>query len=207
MVKIYILEKNNIPFYVGKTKDPIRRKHTHKRKWGDINLLVIDEVEEIKWKFWECFWISQFQTWGFNLENKNKGGGGPTFYSEYSKLKMRRPRIKGTGDKISKTLLERNHSKYYTQEVRDKISNGNKFSKPFTKDHIINMGIAKRKQAKPVLQYDLKGNFIKEWESKGQAANWFKIELNKKSNITSQIKDCILGKQKTAYGYKWEYKL
>ena len=32
------------------------------------------------------------------------------------------------------------------------------------------MGIAKRKQAKTVIQYDLSGNFIKEWESKGQAA-------------------------------------
>jgi hypothetical protein len=26
------------------------------------------------------------------------------------------------------------------------------------------------------------------------------------SNVTSQIKDCILGKQKTAFGYKWKYK-
>jgi len=32
------------------------------------------------------------------------------------------------------------------------------------------MGIAKRKQAKPVLQCDLENNIIKEWESKGQAA-------------------------------------
>jgi predicted hydrocarbon binding protein len=68
------------------------------------------------------------------------------------------------------------------------------------------MGIAKRKQAIPVHQYDKQGNFIKEWESKGQAAEWVKEQTGKTSNITSQIKDCILGRQKTAYGYIWKYK-
>jgi hypothetical protein len=68
------------------------------------------------------------------------------------------------------------------------------------------MGIAKRKQAKTVIQYDLSGNFIKEWESKGQAALWLKKQTGKTSNLTSQIKDCILGKQKTTFGYKWKYK-
>jgi len=68
------------------------------------------------------------------------------------------------------------------------------------------MGIAKRKQATPVLMFDLNDNFIKEWESKGQAAEWIKKETSKTSNLTSQIKDCILGMQKTAFGFKWKYK-
>lgn len=29
---------------------------------------------------------------------------------------------------------------------------------------------------------------------------------NLKNNLVSQIKDCILGRQKTAFGYKWKYK-
>jgi hypothetical protein len=207
MVKIYILERNNIPFYVGKSKDPIRRKHTHTKKFGiDINLTIIDEVKISEWKIWECYWIEQFRQWGFKLENKNKGGGGPSIYTLESKIKMSKPRKKGTGSKISKTLIERNHSKYYTQDVRDKISNGNKFLKPFTENHIENMGIAKRKQAKKVIQTDLNGDFIKEWESKGQASEWIKKETGRTSNITTQIKDCILGKQKTCAGYKWKYK-
>ena len=69
------------------------------------------------------------------------------------------------------------------------------------------MGIAKRKQATPVLQYDMNDNFITEWESKGQAAEWIKEQTGKTSNVTSQIKDCILGKQKTAFKYKWKYKI
>jgi hypothetical protein len=206
MFKIYILEKNGQPFYIGKAKNAIRRYHGHKRVYGlDIELNIIDEVED--WRFWENYWIEQFKQWGFILENKNNGGGGPTHYTEEQKTKMRKPRKKGTGKKISKTLLDRNHSQYYTEEVRQKMSKKLKgVSKPFSKEHIVAMGKAKRKQAKPVLQYDLNENFIKEWESKGQAASWIQITQNRNSNVTSQIKDCILGKQKTAFGYKWKYK-
>lgn len=66
--------------------------------------------------------------------------------------------------------------------------------------------MAKLKCAKPVLQLDLEGNFIKEWESKGLAAKYFKELTGKNSNLTSQIKDCILGRQKTALNYKWKCK-
>lgn len=34
MTKIYILERNGIPFYVGKAKDAIRRKHAHRKTYG-----------------------------------------------------------------------------------------------------------------------------------------------------------------------------
>jgi len=205
MIKIYILERNGIPFYVGKAKDSTRRKHSHRKTYGlDIQSYVIDEVED--WKFWESYWIEQFRCWGFKLENKNNGGGGPSNYTEEQKQKMKGPRP-GTGEKISKTLRERNHSQYYTDEIKQKISQNNKGKpKPFSESHKIAMGIAKRKQAKPVLQCDLENNIIKEWESKGQAAVWIKEQTNKKSNVTSQIKDCILGRQKTAFGYKWKYK-
>lgn len=54
--------------------------------------------------------------------------------------------------------------------------------------------------------FDLNDNFIKEWESKGQAAEWIKETKKRQGNLTSQIKDVILGRQKTAFGYKWKYK-
>jgi hypothetical protein len=205
MIKIYVLEKNGVPFYVGKAKDPTRRKHSHRRTFGlDIQSYIIDEVED--WKFWENYWIEQFKQWGFKLENKNNGGGGPSSYIEEQKQKMRGPRP-GTGEKISKTLRERNHSQYYTDKIREKISNSLKGKpKPFSDDHKKAMGIAKRKNAKPVLQYDLDGNFIKEWESKGQAAQYLKEETKRTSNLMTQIKDCILGRQKTCCGYIWKYK-
>jgi hypothetical protein len=207
MTYIYFLEKDHIPFYIGKTKHPIRRKHKHYQTYGnDIELIILDEVEN-DWKYWESYWIEQFIRWGFNLLNKNKGGGGPEQYTEEQKQKMRKPRKVGTGNKISNTLKNNNHSKYYTEEVRNRISQSNRnISRPFSNEHKQNMGIAKRKQATPVLMFDLSDNLIKEWESKGQAAEWIKEQTGKTSNITSQIKDCIFGRQKTAYGYKWKYK-
>lgn len=59
-----------------------------------------------------------------------------------------------------------------------------------------------RKCPKPnkiILQYDLQGNFIKEWESAKVASG----SLNKtKSNITAVAN----GSKKIAYNFKWKYK-
>lgn len=55
------------------------------------------------------------------------------------------------------------------------------------------------KHKKPVLQYDLEGNLLKEWPSAKSAS----IELSYKiQNITA----CCRGEKETAYKYKWEYK-
>jgi hypothetical protein len=196
MTSIYILERNGIPFYIGKTIQDIKKRFlSHKDKKLNSEIYEIDKVSDDKWRFWESWYIEVFKSWGFELENKNNGGGGrgPGWVSSSER-----------NNKIKNSLI--NHSQYYTKEVRDKISKGNQILKPFSKQHKINMGIAKLKQAKPVLMFDLKDNFIKEWESKGQAALWIKEQTGKTSNLTSQIKDCILGKQKTALGYKWKYK-
>ena len=54
------------------------------------------------------------------------------------------------------------------------------------------------KKSKQVLQYDLDGNFIKEYPSSKEAErNGFKH---------SSINLCCKGKRNTAGGYKWQYK-
>ena len=50
---------------------------------------------------------------------------------------------------------------------------------------------------KIILQYDLKGNFIKEWESMAEA--------RRQTNI-SHICCCCKGQRKTAGGFIWKYK-
>lgn len=208
MVKIYILEKNNQPFYIGKAKDSTRRKHLHRKTYGlDIKLCAIDEVED--WKFWESYWIEQFKQWGFNLLNKNKGGGGPEQYSEEQKQKMRKPRVEGTGKKISKSLKERNHSQYYTPEVRQKMSTPQKGKpKPFTEEHIKNVSKANlESKGKTVECYDLNWNFIKDFPCLREAKIWLLKEKSISSpNVDKQIKDCCLGRQKTCHGFKFKYK-
>lgn len=51
---------------------------------------------------------------------------------------------------------------------------------------------------KKVNQYDLEGNFIKQYESIADAGK----SLNKKYSL---ISTCCSGKIKTAYGYKWKF--
>jgi hypothetical protein len=51
-----------------------------------------------------------------------------------------------------------------------------------------------------IIQLDLNNNIIKEWPSIRQAG----LELTNTSGET--IRKCLIGLQKTAYGYKWEYK-
>lgn len=53
--------------------------------------------------------------------------------------------------------------------------------------------------SKVVLQYDLNGNFIKEWPST--------MEIERQLGYTNtNISACCLGKYKQRYGFKWQYK-
>ena len=52
--------------------------------------------------------------------------------------------------------------------------------------------------ARPVIQKDLNGNFIKRWDCITYAARSFG------RNRTGDICSCMSGKQKSAYGFKWE---
>jgi hypothetical protein len=52
---------------------------------------------------------------------------------------------------------------------------------------------------KPILQYDLQGNFIKEWSHAGEAAEIINIHIKGINNVLRNI-------AKTAGGFKWEWK-
>lgn len=64
---------------------------------------------------------------------------------------------------------------------------------------IINRTNQINKIAKPVLQYTLKGEFIKEWSSATEAAKYFKVH-------DSTISGCCRGLQATAKGFLWKFK-
>lgn len=53
---------------------------------------------------------------------------------------------------------------------------------------------------KAVLQYDVDGNFVKEFSSATAA------EKEISGKFTGAISRCLSGKTKTAYGFKWRYK-
>lgn len=217
-IKIYYLHNgDDKPIYVGKTKcDLSTRLNAHKsRKKEDILFIVeLECVKENEWRFWEEWYIRLFKSWGFNLENKNNGGGGLEFHNNISKKRISEARLgkpgpyKGKkrpqcfGDKIKNNL---NRGKKISMSNTG-ISKSNK-GRPFTEEHKKKIkdtrGFLKNRkniwQNTPVLQYSLTGDFIKEWTSQKEAI----IFLNKTGD---GIGACCRGKQKQAYGFIWKFK-
>lgn len=61
---------------------------------------------------------------------------------------------------------------------------------------ITNRDNSRKANNKPILQYDLNGNFIREWNCA--------TDVGKEAQ--ANINHCLAGRQKTAYGYIWKYK-
>jgi hypothetical protein len=214
--KIYYLHYgNNIPFYVGKTNSSLRvRLNSHKCRYKNKNIYIeeIDKVLLIDWKFWESWYITLFKSWGYVLDNKNGGGGGLKNHLNETKLKISQSKkgipnlaLKGRPrPEISKALKGKKRpnlssklkgkpspmkGKQFSQEHKEKIKATRAFlkSRPNTWQNL------------PVIQYDLNGNFLKEFESQKDAT----IFVNAKGDGVGM---CCRGKQKTAYGYIWKFK-
>lgn len=104
-----------------------------------------------------------------------------------------------------------NFGKKLSLEIRNKISKSHigkvfseetkaKMRKPKTESHILNLKKADRsKLYKNIIQYDLDGNFIREWNGIITASKELKIGAN---NINS----CLKGKYKSSGGFIWKYK-
>lgn len=96
------------------------------------------------------------------------------------------PHTEETKQKMSLSAMghKRTVGQKHSQETKDKIK-----------------AIRKERNAccKPILQYDLEGNFIKEWRSAR--------DVERELNIGhSNIATCCKGKKKTCGEFKWEYK-
>lgn len=200
MYYIYTLEKENTIFYIGKTNNINIRLKNHKHILKEnIKIEILDIVDD--WRFWEKYWIWQFKSWGFKLINKNNGGGGLECLSDEIKRKIsfklkgkNKHRNPETNIKIGLSNKGLKKSPCSVQR-KEKISKANKGKK-------YNLGKKYNvKSYKKVLQYDLEGNLIKEWDNVWSILNYY----NKKKTNTS-IFNCCQGKTQSAYGYKWKYK-
>ena len=203
-INIYYLSKeDNIPFYIGKTKSVFsKRIYSHKLKFGNnIKIELIDIVEENEWKFWESYWIEQFKQWGFNLENKNKGGGGlehhiiktkekiSNSWNSKSKEEKRNINIKRGLGNLNK---KKPNSGYKNQSKEDiqKLIQRSPFNKSDWNEQCKKQVLMLDKTTKQIL---------KEFKSVTEAA----ASINRSQ---PSLSDALNGKSKTSGGYIWKFK-
>lgn len=135
-IEIYLVENiDNNPnkVYIGKTKLSKRREKNHKDRFGkQILFSVIDEMDtDIKqeWKDLESYWIEQFKQWGFELVNKNKGGGGPETHTNSVRQKLREVNLgntfrrgKSQTEEAKRKISEARKGLKLTQQTKQKMS-------------------------------------------------------------------------------------
>lgn len=217
------LDKNE-PFYIGiGTKQPrthntvkseYRRAHETNRKesyiWNNIVnktsyeieiLFESDDYNFIKEK--EIEFISLYGRINNNtgiLSNMTDGGDGFIGYIP-SKEKIEKHKIFMTGRKQSQEEKQkRNESRkgyLHSEETKLKISNSHK-GKKTSKEHLEKLYKGQiLANSKSINQYDLEGNFIRDWESATIAGKELNLHL-------VSIRNCVRGITKTSGGYIWK---
>jgi hypothetical protein len=148
--------------------------------------ILLCEIYPNEYKLKQALWLM--------VINKNK-----KLYNRYKISLKLYERIKTENNLILKEIIpnkKTNHECYKNPERGKKISNSLKGYKQ-NKEHLCKRKIS---NSKPISQYDLKGNFIKEWISATEAALFLKGNSN---NIQNNCKN----RCKTAYGFIWKYKI
>jgi len=162
-------------------------------------LEFIDDPEIRKQR--EVQYIELYDSYNNGL-NSTKKNRGPSHLSIESRNKISKVH-KGRKKPMTSEKLKGKSKPPRTKEHCDKISKALKGYKQ-TEQHKLNKSKAmkgKSVTSKYVLQYDLQGNFIKEWNSAKSACLYYS---DKDMNGVSA---CCLGKQKTAFGYIWKFKI
>jgi hypothetical protein len=221
--------------YVGKSINPPSRYRKHlqdshkkisyKDNWiysqleKDIKpeLIIIDEVNEENWQFWEKHYISYYKFIGCKLTNISEGGENPpsAYGRKWTPDQIKRNSESNKGKKRSletrrnisiakkgKPIPHLNNGKERSLSHKNNISlackgrvSPNK-NKKYDDKHKKKLSDAHSYQKKRVVQLTLDEKFIKIWDSISEAKKEFK---------NNHISECCLGKIKTAAGYKWRY--
>ena len=163
-------------FYIGSGKLQIR----YKRWRGDFN-----NKKKFPWLWENNNKLSDFEFEIIEL------------YPVYDKDILRDLEQKHK-DNLQPTLnrAEKTTGGNYSGEKNPMYGKPGSLKNKFGKEHPF---YGKQKETrKSILQFDLKGNLIKEWDYTRQVRN---VGLNE-----SPIIKCCKGERKTAYGYIWKYK-
>lgn len=116
--------------------------------------------------------------------------------SEETKDKLRKPKPEEFGAKVSKALTGRKRTAEHCSNISKSRLGKSSWAKgkKFTDDHVRNNKLS-QKNRREVNQLTLEGEFIKTWDSISDAVKQYGIGVS----------HCLMGKQKSTKGYKWQY--
>lgn len=204
--------------YIGASKNVFFRKREHRNKFSKLNkknsnsLLYIAMrkygIENFNFEFLEkCdlnelderekYYIKLFHP-AYNQTPGGKGGhlNKPEKFNEIvNDLKEDKMTMKEIAKKYGycpETIQSINAGKTWNEE-------GLKY--PIRKHD--QKKLSRQLHSKRIYQFDLEGNFIKEWNSPLEFGEFIKAKSN--SSIESHIYEVCKGKRKTAFGFVWKY--
>lgn len=216
-----VTNTNNGKIYIGKTSNFKERKWQHERchekddcifhraiqKYGKekFNWEIIDQTNNLDFAYkLEKKYIKKYNSYNPNGYNMTKGGSGGSMWNA-------RPVVKLTlnGDFVKKydsageTKIDGFHDSDVLLCCKDVISSCKGYMFMF-EDEYIDKGPKQYRHPKgpkttPIIQCDLKGNFIKEFPSVKQAANDTGVNRTTISGV-------LTGTYKSAGGYIFVYK-
>jgi len=197
MVGIYKITSPSNKIYIGQSYNIFKRKKEYKmlnckfqlklynslKKYGWENHIfeVIEECDIDQLNEREIYWIQYYNSTKSGLNIREGGSKGAL--SEETKQKLRKPKPKGTGDKISKNSkgISRNKGRQQSEQEKEKRSQIKKGIK-LSSSHIENIRKNKLgKNTKSILCI----NDQKEFSSIKIAAEYYKLNTASIDNILS----------------------
>jgi group I intron endonuclease len=225
--KKYIgMDSNNNPNYLGSGSLILKAI----KKYGRSNFKkeIIENCSSIKeMELKETYWINKFNALKdpsfYNLEDNRKRGTNP-FQNKTEEEKQVIYKKRGEKQKgISKIGNKKPKPEYFSQEQKERFKNkGPRTEESKIKQSISMKGKKKNqvitswkqsntsKSLKPILQFNMVGNFIKEWNSINEAQIYFKGSQKENNNgykhNGTHISNNINGRTKSAFGFIWKIK-
>lgn len=201
--------------YVGKSDFPEKRlvnhlkcEHVHSKKSSWIISLkrknlkpileIIDIVPHCDWKIHEQQYIKMFLSCGAKLVNGTMGGDGGLTVDVRKKLSAKN---KGKDTLSPEQRIKANKTLVDYVKKHSPWNKGKKYTIYLTTEERLKKSKAQigRHGGKPVLQYDLDGNFIKEWLSA------YSIQKTTGIRFTDVSSSCKTGGARA--GFIWKFKI
>jgi group I intron endonuclease len=205
--KIYIGQSQNInirwkySYYNICCKDQIKLYNSLKKYSPKSHIFEILEkctLEELNEReiFWKKYYLKQLGWKKLLFCKLYDIGGGPL--SEEIKDKIRKGNLGRKHSKKTKIKMSKKaKGRKYSLASRKKMSLSKK-GKELTKNQKLS-NFGKGRPLIPIIQYNLQGDFIKEWSSSKEIKEILGFH-------DSGIVNCCKGVQNTSKGYKWKYK-